>query len=946
MTVLLERERELAEIDDAVAGARSGSGRLVVIEAEAGLGKTRLLHAAREAGVGAGLSVLTARATELERDFPFSLVRQLLVPRLASTPAAERDALFDGAEAARGALGMTPWEPEAQWVPDTFSVLHALYWVTASLAEPQPLLLAIDDAHWADAASQDYLGFLLPRLEELPVLLAVTARPVDPETAGGLARIVADPQGRRLTPRTLSTDATEALLAAELGGDPDAEFAKACHDSSGGNPFLLCELARTLAERQIPPRAENAARVRDLTPERVARTVLVRLARLPADARAVARALAVAGDDSDHRLVAALAGLDADAVLSAADTLRDGFVFDRAASLRFIHPLVHNAVYVDLRAGQRALAHKRAAALLRDRDADPEQIATHLLVTEARGDREAVETLVAAGRSALRNGAPKSAIAFLTRALREPPPPDSRAGVLGPLISAGLRAVDGSLYAEIESDVFAEMERNPRLRGRWALKLSLWMTLSGRLDEAVALLEQAVEVAAGEGDIDRVFRFEAQLTTVAQLPVEEARARLERYRDRVEPDSASGRLAAALDAQWAMVDGRASDAADLARRALRDGELFTEQTELMAPGAMVFVLIFTERLDDAQRGAEQALAVAREQGATPMLAGALWLRGFVAFVRGDLPAAEVDVRQSVDLAREAGIQPALLLFTGLLVEILIRRDQLDLAEAELDATGFGAGVMPEGPLFGLLLYSRGRVHLARGRTEQAVDDFLEYHRRGERTGVGAGALGAGPIMLSGAFAAVALVALGERERARELAEAWLVRARRWGVPITLARSAGALGLAVGGEAGIELLEEAVAVLEDSPARLERGHALCELGAALRRGNRRVKAREPLRRALEIARGCGATELARRAYDELQACGEKVPRYTPIGVESLTPSERRVAEMAASGLTNRQIAQLLFVTIKTVETHLSASYDKLGIRSRRQLSAALSRPSVA
>jgi DNA-binding NarL/FixJ family response regulator len=150
----------------------------------------------------------------------------------------------------------------------------------------------------------------------------------------------------------------------------------------------------------------------------------------------------------------------------------------------------------------------------------------------------------------------------------------------------------------------------------------------------------------------------------------------------------------------------------------------------------------------------------------------------------------------------------------------------------------------------------------------------------------------------------------------------------------------ALGMAIEGPERIDVLREAADLLQDSPARLDRAYALTDLGGALRRANHRAEAREPLREGLELARRCGAAGLAKRAYDELAATGERVRRYTPIGVESLTPSERRVAEMAATGLTNRQIAQSLFLTIKTIETHLAAAYDKLGIRSRQQLAVAL------
>ena len=307
MSALLERERELAELDAMVREACDGSGRFAVIEAAAGLGKTRLLQAARTAGQDAGMRVLTARATELERDFPFALVRQLFEPLLLTLDTAAREALFEGAaEAARGALGLNGDESTSR-APDMFAVLHGLYWLTAALAEQQPLLLAIDDAHWSDAASLDYVGFLLPRLEELPVLLVVTCRPDEAGAESSLARIATDGLARRLTPRVLSRRATATLLAGELDEEPEGAFAATCHEVSGGNPFLLHELARTVAVQAISPSAEQAPRVRDLVPERIARTVLMRLARLSGDAQAVARALVVLGDDADHQLVAELA---------------------------------------------------------------------------------------------------------------------------------------------------------------------------------------------------------------------------------------------------------------------------------------------------------------------------------------------------------------------------------------------------------------------------------------------------------------------------------------------------------------------------------------------------------------------------------------------------------------------------------------------------------------
>ena len=214
MSVLLERERELAELKATLEEVAAGKGCAVGIEAAAGLGKTRLLQVTRGSGTDAGLKILAGRASELEQDFPFALVRQLLGPEIAGLPAEERERVFDGATAARGALGLDLGDrPDS----DAFAVLHALYWVTAALAERTPLLLAIDDAHSADAASLDYLAFLLPRLEELPILLVLTGRPDEPDPSGGFRRMMTDATVRHLTLSPLSPEATAAFLAGELG---------------------------------------------------------------------------------------------------------------------------------------------------------------------------------------------------------------------------------------------------------------------------------------------------------------------------------------------------------------------------------------------------------------------------------------------------------------------------------------------------------------------------------------------------------------------------------------------------------------------------------------------------------------------------------------------------------------------------------------------------------
>jgi DNA-binding CsgD family transcriptional regulator len=933
VSTLLERERELAELSELVSKACAGCGCFAVIEGAAGLGKTRLLQAARTAGQESGMRVLTARATELERDFPFALVRQLFEPLVLALDPAARAALFEGAAgAARGALGLNGDEPTA----DTFGVLHGLYWLTAALAEQQPLLLAIDDAHWADGASLDYVGFLLPRLEELPVLLAISCRPDEAGAEGSLARIATDGVARRLTPRVLSRGAAATLLADVLDQEPEDAFAATCHEVSGGNPFLLHELARTVAVQAISPSAEQAPRVRELAPERVARTVLVRLARLSQDAQAVARALVVLGDDADHRLVAELAGLDADVMLAGADELRSAAILNPDSSLRFVHPLVRTTLHHELPAGERADAHARAAELLRARGASAQQLAAHLVATDARGDRATVETLLAAGGKALASGAPRSAIAYLTRALREPAPADLRPEVLHPLITACIRASDQSMYAEIEADVLAELQRDPALQRRWAVKLTTWMTINGRIDQAAKLLEEAVEAAVLDDDLEAAFRMDMQAARIVQLAPSAARARAQRYADRIEPNSTAGRLAAAVATRWALSDGTAAEAIALGRHALRDdGGILIEQSEFGAPGEVVMALTLAEDFERADRAAQQALAFARRRGAMPELTGAWWLNAFVALWRGDLVTAEADARQSLRLARLGGLAPAEAVLMPGVALVLLARGEVDTAAAELARSGFAEGPIPDSPWLMALPFARGLLRYRQGRPREAAEDLVELHARKQRWGIG------GSVMAqAGAAAAIALTACGERERACELAAADLANAERWGAPRVHGYALGAMGWAMGGTEGIAQLEQAVGVLEESSATDTRAMVLTNLGSALRHEGRRADARGPLRQGLELARRCGAGGTAKLAYEELLATGEKVRRWTPIGVESLTPSERRVAQMASNGMTNRQIAQSLFVTVKTIETHLAATYDKLGVRSRRELPEAL------
>jgi ATP/maltotriose-dependent transcriptional regulator MalT len=450
------------------------------------------------------------------------------------------------------------------------------------------------------------------------------------------------------------------------------------------------------------------------------------------------------------------------------------------------------------------------------------------------------------------------------------------------------------------------------------------------------MLVEAVEVAAAEGDVERAYQLQAQLSTLAAMIPTLPEVDVGDLGADIDPESPTGRLAAAMEIRSAAVTGNAREVADAAKRALgNDGSIFAEEPELAASSIAVMTLVTADEMEAARSAAGRAMAIAHERGATPELVRARFLKGFVAWGYGDLVTAEADMRQAIDLARMAGILPLVFMYTGALVEVLVERDELEAAEAELQAIGMADGPIPANPVFGLLTMTRGHLRFERGEFELGIEDFEAVSAEAEESG-----MGPGPIASASPFAAVALVALGRREEARELTEEMLAWAERWGAPSSISHVLRGVAVARGDEVAIEVLERAVALVEESPRRLERAHALVELGATLRRQGRRGDARAPLREAFDLARRCGAARIAKRANAELQATGETVRRYTPIGIESLTPSERRVAELAASGMSNRQIAQSLFVTVKTVEAHLSATYNKLDIHSRKNLPAAL------
>ena len=425
---LLEREDEVGELWAALDEVAGGAGRLVVLEAAAGLGKSSLLEVCRRRAVERGFVVLAGRASELERECPFGVVVQLFEQRLAAASDAERAQLLSGAAALCVPL-FAPGEGSAVGQAGTWSqgevphaALHGLYWLCSSLAAKAPLVIMVDDVQWADIPSRRFLSYLLRRLDGVPVLVALALRPRDSDFDDELLQEITRTAGAQLLhPRPLSDEAVAALVREALPEPPTEDFLRACDEVTLGNPMLLRELLVELSIRAVPVSDAGVAAVRRVAPANVARMVGQRLARLPVAARALARAAAVLGDDAELRHAAALSRLEMGEAADAAHDLARVDVLRSGQRLSFVHPIVRAAIYDEIPPAERAVLHARAARLLDTDRAPADQVAAHLMLTLAGNDAWVVQTLRSAAERSLGRGTPAAAIAYLRRALEEPP---------------------------------------------------------------------------------------------------------------------------------------------------------------------------------------------------------------------------------------------------------------------------------------------------------------------------------------------------------------------------------------------------------------------------------------------------------------------------------------------------------------------------------------------
>ena len=924
---LLERESELSAIERFVGTDTTRAGGMLLIRGPAGIGKTRLLEVVVAVGAASGLSVHVARAGELEGDLAWGVVRQLFSPVMARH-AGDGPVLTGAARLARPALGLGE-EPVGA---DALSAaLHGLYWFAADLSEQRPLLLAVDDVQWADPASSRWLQYLAKRISDVPVLLAVTVRPGDPRASERAAALQEATDPVVLDPRPLTADASARVIASTLGDEPDARFLGACGRATGGNPFLLTELVRRLEADGIEPVAEHAGRVAAMTPDAVARSVLRRLAALPADEGTVARAVAVLGGGADVSLVARLAGLDETRTAGAADALAAAELLRPGAPLRFVHPLVAAAVHDAIPPLAREIAHGGAARALAERGAEHDAVAAQLIQSGVVGEPWAVDTLLAAAASARGRGAPEEAAAYLRCALRERPSGDRRAAVLLEL---------GSVEAEVHGPEALEHLRqacdvatDPTMRASATLALSGALVIGDGHDEAIARLEATLTDVAGHArELD--LQLGAALTSARWYTAGAGRNPLAVH---VPVDGLTGatlgeRIMLAALAADALFGARepAANAVALVEQALRgDGFIQDLGPEFISFWQSMYLLHAADALDLADRHERAAIEAAKARGSATALCMAATFQGDLLVQRGQLREAEAALEQALSLDAPWPFFPLIAAHVG--IRTLVeqgRIDEADFVAARID--------IPRGRTLWLndlfAICSRGFLRLAQHRAVEALEDFRLVARDAPTVNPAVYPWRSG--------AALALAALDRREEAWDLVEEELALARVVAVARPIGIALRTMGTLNGPRDGLEHLRESVAVLEACPSPLERARSQLELGSALRRTGKRAEAVPLLREALDAAERGAAAPLAERARRELVDAGSRPRRPARLGRDVLTPSELQVARLAADGHANKSIAQTLFVSLRTVETHLTHAYAKLGITTRRQLPAAL------
>ncbi|WP_414504515.1 helix-turn-helix transcriptional regulator [Streptomyces sp. NEAU-L66] len=943
---LVGRERELAAMDAVAADVLSGGPRVVQLEGSAGIGKSALLSTWWDRN--AQFRVLRARCHPLEREFAFGAVRQLFKPLLAAVSDTDRARLLEGSAAAtlRALDDAAVPDPPPEAASATAATLRELDALVSRLSRRQPLLLAVDALQWIDQPSLRWLVHFVGRADSdsLPVLIAVTTRSAEGRRLDPLcAELVRPANCHTLVVEPLDVDGVGQLVRTLWGAEePDEAFCAACHAATGGHPLFVRALLHQAQRSGVKPTTEFRDRIPTVTLSTLGGEISHRLCQASDEVVALARALAFLGDRKPPELLAAYCATGRAVVQSAAEELRSLGLLRADGNPRFTHPVVRDTVLATLSPEELGVGHARAAQVSCLSGRPDEEVAAHLLAAGPVHGSWVLPALRRAATEALRRGAPETAVTYLRSALHQPLDESERARVLLELGTAASHYDAALAISCVTGALEGLTDEAARSDALGVLAYSLLLSRGSRtdlssVDRKIAALSERPTPGTGAADRELALRMSAlrswmeferpSVTGPAPAPSPGADDDLA---DRTAGERqllairAFHALRAALPAPYvAALIERASVNLPAFSHDLFPLHYFVAQT-----------LLYLDELDTADRLNRHLTREISGRGMELLVSSLTVYRAVLALRRGNIAEALGAAQDAADHASPTGRLPYALTVDTIRIDALLAQGRVEAAE-RIAATHAVAGqteVAWERPRF---LMSLAALRIAQGELRTGLSLLRESGHHCEALGT------VSPAMSPWRSRAVAVhLALGDPGAARALAEQELDLARRCRIPRALGVALRAAGTVTDGLRGLDMLAEAVAVLRTTPARLELARACHDFGVALLRRDDKRGARGALRDGLDLAVGCGATALAARLEERLHLAGGRVARSGSQGIRGLTAGEERVCTLAAQGYSNKQIAELLVVSLRTVETHLTGAYRKLGITGRPQLAAAM------
>ncbi|GAA2270946.1 AAA family ATPase [Streptomyces atrovirens] len=937
---LLERRRELRALDEALAALRDTRdgvpqvprGGLLVFTGPGGMGKTALLAQARSRALAQGVTVLSGCGGQNEQELAFRVVRRLLQPSLAAMDGGElRAFLGSWYDVVATALGLEAGP--GPHVPDPSGVREGLDWVMTRLAARKaPMVLLLDDLHWADVESLDWLTSFAPRAADLPLLIVLAHRPDDlPREAEPLRALPGSLGTRPYALEPLTSEAVARIVRGEVGDEAEDEFCEECRQVTGGSPFEAVELAIRLGERNLRGTRHELRAMRDLAAAIKGRGLIERLRALGTTTVRFAYAAAVLGESVSQELAAAIAVVGSEAAAEATERLRAARILAEddgtGDGLAFVHPLIATTIYRSIAPALRVGLHNGAAEAIRAAGFGPAAAARHLLEVPCDGRVEAVACLREAAREYMRAGAPEAARRLLTRALQEPPPPEQRAELLHELASSTFLIKPTATVAHLR-EALAEPGIDPELRA----------SIVYRLTQALAHIDEVAEAAAVAADEARRtphprirLRMLADHFVWSSYRTDEpdpaARSRrLARLAARVTGRGLEERYVLGLRAWEAVVCGEPRRTAlEYAERALRGGLSWTDENRgFEVPVAVAMVFLYADRPRRAEELFSKGMAECEAKGwRGSHLALGQTLSGYIRYRRGSLAEAENLVREGLRIAdRVEGAVPAQWFAVGILVQTLLARGRTAAARRIADHYRYG-GLVPNAVIYPDPRTVYAELLLAEGRADEAaallrdVGDWLD------------GREWRNPAWCAWQSGLAFALARSAPDLAVRHAQDAVKRARDFGAASAIGQAVHTLAEVTGGPASLDLHAEAVGHLEQSPAAYELARALVGHGAALSRTGQLQEAADRLYRGLEGAVHCGAEALAGRARDELAAAGLRPLPLRYAQTDTLTAPEREAAELTVRGASAAAIAGKLRLTEQGVRHLLSSVYRKIG-----------------